>query len=359
MRKIFFTPGPTELHPIVHEAIAQALKDQVCSINHRSKKFVEIYRSTDIALRSLLNIPDDYLILFLGSATECMDRLVQNCVIKSSHHFVNGAFAERFYKTAIELGKNSTATTVEHGSGFDFKELPDLTNSEMICFTQNETSSGVATDLEKIYEVKEKYPGAIVVIDVVTSVPYIEPDFSKLDAAFFSVQKGFGMPAGLGVLLVNRSCIERAKLLKDGGGNIGSYHNLLSLAEYAEKYQNTETPNVLAIYLLGKVSEYLLEYGKEKMRIETEAKANLLYSELDSCDNIQALVKKPDERSKTIIIAQAGDKQSEIKQKLFDSGYIVGSGYGKFKDSEIRIANFPMHKMEDVNKIADVLSSTS
>ena len=359
MRKIYFTPGPTELHPIVHEAIAQALKDDICSINHRSKEFVEIYRSTDKALRSLLNIPDDFVILFLGSATECMDRLVQNCVLKSSHHFVNGAFAERFYKTAIELGKDSTATTVEHGKGFDFNDLPDMTYSEMICFTQNETSSGVATDLEKIYEVKEKYPEAIVVIDVVTSVPYIEPDFSKLDAAFFSVQKGFGMPAGLGVLIVNKRCIEKAKHLKEKGGSIGSYHNLLSLAEYAVKYQNTETPNVLAIYLLGKVSQHLLEYGKEKMRLETEAKAELLYSAIDSCANIQALVKKQDERSKTIIIAQAGDKQAEIKQRLLDSGYVVGSGYGKYKDSEIRIANFPMHRLEDVKNIAEVFSSTS
>lgn len=133
----------------------------------------------------------------------------------------------------------------------------------------------------------------------------------------------------------------------------------MSLAEYAVKYQNTETPNVLAIYLLGKVSQHLLEYSKEKMRLETEAKAELLYSAIDSCANIQALVKKQDERSKTIIIAQAGDKQAEIKQRLLDSGYVVGSGYGKYKDSEIRIANFPMHRLEDVKNIAEVFSSTS
>jgi len=357
MKKLYFTPGPTELYPVVHEAIAQALRDNVCSINHRSNEFIEIYKSTDNALRKLMDIPEENLILFLSSATECMDRLVQSCVINHSHHFVNGAFAERFFKTAIELGKNSTATVVEHGKGFDFSNIPDMSNSEMICFTQNETSTGVATELSRIYEIKDKYPEAIVVTDIVTSAPFISPDYRKVDAAFFSVQKGFGMPAGLGVLIVNRKCIERAAELKQNGYNIGSYHNLISLAEYAEKYQNTETPNVLAIYLLGKVCEYLNDYGKEKMREETITKANMLYSMLDSSSTMRPLVKDKNIRSQTIVIAQTGGRQSEIKQKLLDSGYVVGSGYGKYKDSEIRIANFPMHRIKDVRNISEILSS--
>ncbi len=357
IKKIFFTPGPTELYPVVHEAIAQALKDNVCSINHRSSEFIEIYKSTDNSLRKLMDIPDENHILFLSSATECMDRMVQSCVINNSHHFVNGAFAERFFKTAIELGKNSTATVVEHGEGFDFSSIPDMSNSEMICFTQNETSTGVATELSRIYEIKDKYPEAIVITDIVTSAPFISPDYNKVDAAFFSVQKGFGMPAGLGVLVVNRRCIDRAEELKQKGYSIGSYHNLISLAEYAQKYQNTETPNVLAIYLLGKVCEFLNDYGKEKMREETIAKANMLYSMIDSSSTLRPLVKDKNIRSQTIVIAQTGERQAKIKQKLLNSGYVVGSGYGKYKDSEIRIANFPMHRIEDVRSISEILSS--
>ena len=357
MKKIYFTPGPTELYPIVHEAIAQALRDNVCSINHRSNEFIEIYKSTDNALRKLMDIPEENHILFLSSATECMDRMLQSCVVNHSHHFVNGAFAERFYKTAIELGKDSTATVAEHGEGFDFSKIPDMSKSEMICFTQNETSTGVATELKRIYEIKERYPDAIVVTDIVTSAPFISPDYSKIDATFFSVQKGFGMPAGLGVLIVNKRCIERAAELKQNGYSIGSYHNLITLAEYAEKYQNTETPNVLAIYLLGKVCEYLNDYGKEKMREETIAKANILYSVLDSSAALSPLVNDNADRSQTIVIAKVGDRQSEIKQTLLDNGFVVGSGYGIYKDSEIRIANFPMHRVEDVRNISEILSS--
>jgi phosphoserine aminotransferase len=191
----------------------------------------------------------------------------------------------------------------------------------------------------------------------VTAVPYIQPDFSRIDAAFFSVQKGFGMPGGLGVMIVNDRCIERAKQFRDKGLSIGSFHNLPVLAEYAEKYQNPETPNVLAIYLIGRVSEYLNAYGVMKMREETETKARMLYDALSASVTLIPLVEDAAIRSNTIIIATTGLKQKDVKNDLLEKGYVVGSGYGKYKDSEIRIANFPMHTAEDAAEIAHILSS--
>ncbi len=356
MKKIYFTPGPTELYPAVHDAVRDALDNHVCSINHRSSEFNEIYKSADSGLRQLMGIPDGHRILFLSSATECMDRLIQNCVEKNSHHFVNGAFAERFYRTSTELGRNATVTMAEHGCGFDFDGGLSFPEAEMICVTQNETSSGVAVPMQNIYKLKQTNPDALLAVDIVTSAPYILPDFSMIDAAFFSVQKGFGMPAGLGVLIANERTLERARTLKVRGTNIGSFHNLPTLFEYAEKFQNPETPNVLGIYLLGRVCEHLNEYGAERMRTETEEKAAELYNAIENCANLEPLVKNPADRSMTIIIADAGEKQREIKAELLNNGYVVGSGYGKFKEREIRIANFPMHKLEDVSAISEILN---
>ncbi len=355
MDKTFFTPGPTELYPDVKTYIQQALDDNICSINHRSSDFMEIYKKTTDNLRKLLSIPGNYHIYFLSSATECMDRIIQNCVEERSFHFVNGAFAERFYKTAIELNKKADKAEVSYGEGFDFEKIEIKNNPGLICITQNETSTGVAISPGDIYRLKQKYQASLISVDIVTSTPYIALDYNKIDCAFFSVQKGFGMPAGLGVLIINDKCLEQAKYLRSKKVSIGCYHNFLSLNENALKHQTTETPNVLAIYLLCKVSEHLNKYGIERIRKETEDKANLLYDFFDNHKTMKPFVKNKFNRSKTIIVIETGDMQSNIKKLLSEHGIIVGSGYGKFKETQIRIANFPMHKTEDVKRIIDLL----
>ncbi len=354
MKKIFFTPGPTELYPEVKDYLQQAITGDVCSINHRSKEFMEIYKATTDSLKKLLNIPDNYYIFFLSSATECMDRIIQNTVEESSFHFVNGAFAERFYRTGIELNKKSEKTEVPYGESFNFGKVKISNNPELICITQNETSTGVAISPEKIYQLKDENPDSLIAVDIVTSAPYVMIDYTKIDCAFFSVQKGFGLPAGLGVLLVNERCIDKAVSLKNKNVSIGSYHNFLSLRENAIKFQTTETPNVLGIYLLGKVCESLNKYGINNIRNETEEKANLLYNFFDEHEMFKPYVRKKSDRSQTIINIDAGDMQNQIKKKLSEIGILVGSGYGKLKDEQIRIANFPMHKIEDVKKIISV-----
>jgi len=356
VNKVFFTPGPTELYPEVRSYIVKALDENICSINHRSSEFMEIYRSVSLNLRQLMNIPGNFHIFFLSSATECMDRIIQNCVEKRSYHFVNGAFSERFYKTAVELNKDAEKKMVEYGSGFDFSEIKITNDPELICFTQNETSTGVAIDPLEIYKIRDLYPDSLIAVDIVTSSPFINLDYNRIDCAFFSVQKGFGLPAGLGVLIVNDKCLNKAEFLKSKNVPIGSYHNFISLLENEVKFQTTETPNVLGIYLLGKVSESLNKYGVEKMRRETIIKSDILYDFFDSHSFLKPLVQNTPDRSKTIIEIDTGDKQKEIKKKLADFGIIVGSGYGKLKDTHIRIANFPMHKISDVNKIINILS---
>ena len=356
MKKIFFTPGPTELYPEVGDYFKLALEENICSINHRSKEFMEMYGFTVSKLKQLLNIPDSYNIFFLSSATECMDRIIQNCVEERSFHFVNGAFAERFYKTAVELNKKAEKIEVDYGKSFDFEKIEIKNNPEVICITQNETSTGIAINPDAIYRLKNMFPESLIAVDIVTSAPYINLNYNKIDCAFFSVQKGFGLPAGLGVAIVNERCIEKARFLKGKNIPIGSYHNFISLYENAIKNQTTETPNVLGVYLLGKVCENLYKYGIENIRTATEEKASILYDFFDQHMFLKPFIKNKSDRSKTIINIETSGRQSEIKKILSDIGILVGSGYGKLKDTQIRIANFPMHKTEDVKKIISQLS---
>lgn len=353
--KKYFTCGPTELYPIVSDAIIKALDEKIPSISHRGKEFEKIFSLTVHELKKLMGIPDDFMIFFSSSGTECMERIIENIVENSSFHFVNGSFSERFFKTAIELKKNSKAHKVDFGKGFNFGEIVIPEETELICVTQNETSSGAAVPMKQISELKDKYPKKLIAIDVVTSAPYQKIDFSKIDIAFFSVQKGFGLPPGLGVTIIRESCTEKTIFLKELNNNIGTYNNFIDAASYYKKNQTTVTPNTLGIYLLGKVAQHLNSIGIEKIRFETEEKAKMLYDYFFTRKDMKIFVEKPFDRSKTIVVIDCGEKQKQIKKHLADNNFIVSSGYGKFSETQIRIANFPMHSIEDTQKLISVL----
>jgi len=357
MKKIYFTPGPTALYPGVSKIFQFGLKNHVASLSHRSDEFREIFREVTTDLKKLLAIPEEYYIFFTGSGTEAIERTIQNCVEKTSLHFVNGSFSQRFFKTAQELGKKPKSVEVPLGEGFDFNKITIPQATEMICFTHNESSTGVMTPFEEIKKIAQKYSDKLIAIDVVSSVPYGDLDYSLLDVAFFSVQKGFGLPAGLGVMIVSPRAIKKAESLVAKGVSIGSYHGFPALMDFAKKYFTPETPPVLEIYVLGKVIKSMQAVGSEKIHDEIEKKAELLYKFLDASDIVTAFVRDVRFRSPTIIVVDIQKTKKDIKKMLAEKGMIVGSGYGENKDKHIRIANFPAHSIRDVRMLVRELQS--
>lgn len=352
MEKVFHTVGPTQLYPIVRDEMIKALDENILSLSHRSKEFMEIYKSTADGIRKLLGVPASHKVFFLSSGTECMERILENLVATKSFHFVNGSFSKRFYTTAKELSKEPEKLEVEYGRSFDFEgtRVPD--DAELICLTQNETSTGVALDMQEIYKLKDRYPDKLIALDIVTGAPYIKIDFDRIDCAFFSVQKGFGLPGGLGVLIVNDRCLAKAEDILAAGASTGSYHSFQSLAANADKDQTAITPNVMNIYLLGKVCEYLNDIGIETIRKDTEEKAALLYAALENSPALKPFVKDPKDRSMTTIVIQVPEGEAAaIRERLAAQGIIVSTGYKEYKDKQIRIGNFPMHTKENIQNI--------
>lgn len=354
MGRIFFTPGPTQAHPKLKQFIGEALDHDICSISHRGKQYEEIHANAVNSLKTLLKIPKESHVFFMGSATEAMERIVENCVERKSVHLVNGEFSNRLFMAAVELKKKAEKIEVAAGNGFDSENLEIAEDAELVCITQNETSTGVSIPESEIHDLKAKHPDKLFAIDIVSSVPYCNIDFSLVDCAFFSVQKCFGMPSGLGVLVANRKMIEKSTQMQSNGINIGTYHSFPSLAKSAEKSQTPETPNVLAIYLLGRISDDMNQTGLRKIRKLTEQKSALVY---DACNKngYSPFVKEPKFRSRTTIAIEVANGSSSVIQKLKENGLIVGSGYKEFKDRHIRIANFPMHSIEDVKKLLELL----
>ncbi|MBX2842771.1 MAG: aminotransferase class V-fold PLP-dependent enzyme [Flammeovirgaceae bacterium] len=356
MKKLFLTPGPSELYFTVPDHIQTAMREGVASISHRSKDFEKIFKLAVDGVRTLLEVPENYHIVFTNSATEIWERLIQNCIADSSYHFVNGSFSQKFYDFSKMMGKNAHVMEVALGQGFDINNIEIPNEVEVIGITQNETSSGVAFPVEDIYQLRNQYPDKIIAIDAVSSVPYLNIDFQKIDSLYFSVQKGMGLPAGLGVWVFNEKLVEKVNELKAQKIPIGTYHTIPGLLKMAAKNQTPATPNVLGIYLLGKVCEDMNRRGIQVIRQETNYKAALLYNLFESNNLFEPFVKEKKHRSKTVAVGNLiGQSASEFLQKLGKYKMEVGKGYGGKKESQIRIANFPTHSKESIEMLVDLI----
>jgi phosphoserine aminotransferase len=354
--KIYFTPGPSELYPTVRKHIETALDEKIGVISHRSKTFIDLYKNTTDNLRKLLQLPDNFQILYLSSATEIWERIIQNAVEKKTFHLVNGSFSKRFYEFSGELGKEAYKIEAKLGEGFYPKDITVPTDAEIVCITHNETSTGVSMPVEDINTFRSKNPSALIYVDAVSSLPYPALDYSKIDSVFFSVQKCFGLPAGLGVWIINDRVIARAEELNKKGIKIGTYHTIPSLLSKAVTHQTPETPNVFNIFLLGKVVEDMLNKGgAEVLRKETEEKAKLVYDYAATSNVFSNGVEDTRLRSQTTIVLNTTIPPSEVNNILEQYNMAIGAGYGSKKESQIRIANFPAHSVEQMKQLVEVL----
>ena len=354
MRKVFFTPGPTGLYYTVDHHIKEALKTGVASISHRSKDFVKISQEANENLRELLELPDDYAIVFTSSATEVWEKLSDSLINDRSLHIVNGAFSKKFYDVTNNLDKKPDIIESEWG---DLPELPpeSQNNYSLIAATHNETSTGVSTPLQTIYNLKETYPGATLAVDAVSSLPVVNFDYNKVDTVYASVQKAFGLPAGLGLWLINGKTQELARANYADGKVRKSTHNIVSLLDQAKKFQTPSTPNVLNIYLLAKVAEDLITRGIQQIRNDGIYKSVILYNLLDSHPLLKPFVSKQELRSETVIVIDSGDHSQQLIDYLASKKMIVGGGYGKMKGKQVRIANFPTHSKEQFELLVDLI----
>lgn len=340
---INFNPGPSQPYPKIESFIADALSDGVAGWSHRSPEFSSMLTYTENNLRLLLEIPTDYHVWFLASATEAMERIIQNTVSTTSYHIEMGAFSAKFATIAEQLGKTVMRSTAEWGSRPDLDQLvvPDVV--ELIAVTHNETSTGVALDVGTINRLHSRYPKPLLAVDMVSSAPLTGLDLCQTDLAFFSVQKAFGLPSGLGVLIASPRALDTASRLLAAGQVIGSYHSFLSLAKSAAKHQTPETPNGLGIYLLGRVASDMLDIGLTTIRSQIDQQAAAIYTALETHPHLRPLVTNPVFRSSTVIVAEITGNNGQLLDSLSAVGHMVGKGYAHQRNSHIRIANFPAH----------------
>lgn len=350
MSLTFFTPGPAALYPTFEQHLKTFVEKQLGSISHRSQQYRDLHKFTVDQLRTLLNVPDTHAVLFLGSASEAWERILFSTVELESFHLVNGSFSKKFYDYSNALNKYAHKFEKPMGEGFTAGEVVVPEYAELIATTHNETSSGVQMPVAEIHKLKQKNPSKFIAVDMVSSAPYPELDYSLIDTAFFSVQKAFGLPAGLGVWIVNERCLEKAKSIRNTY-SIGAHNDLPTLWKNAENNETPATPNVMGIYLLGKIAEDFNQIGVQTIRKETEHKAGLLYKFIEKTDGFSAFVKDKALRSQTVIVTDTEAPSADIIKSIKEKGMVIGSGYGAGKATQLRIANFPATSLEETERL--------
>ena len=341
MNQANFYPGPSRVYSNITEFIYEAYKDGIMSINHRSDAFMDLMKATKAELRNKLQVPDSYEIVFTSSATECWEIIAQSLTVKGSQHFFNGSFGEKWASYASEL---TNTTTVHFGMN---EKLPtgDIADGvDVLCVTHNETSNATMVSMDSLKMLRVENEGKLIAVDVTSSFGGVNLDYSLADIWYGSVQKCLGLPSGMGFMLLSPKAVYSAE-------NIGEnkhYNSMVRLLENAAKDQTSYTPNVLGIYLLYRTQQA----SKGIDYIENKLKARMAsYEELFSqTAKIDFLVENKKLRSRTVLALSAASPDA-IKSEAKDRSIILGSGYGPWKKSTFRIANFPAIKTREVEKL--------
>jgi phosphoserine aminotransferase len=349
---VSFYPGPSRVYNDIPKFVKDAQAKGILSMNHRSDEFMAMMKKTVTLLKQKLAIPKDYTILFTSSATECWEIVAQSWVTNKSFHLYNGAFGQKWYEYTYKLKTGATALPFGRETVLNPGQSVFESSENVICITQNETSNGTQVSNEIIRTIRKGSPDHIIAVDVTSSLAGVKLDFSAADIWLGSVQKCFGLPAGLGIMICSPTAIKRARAIN----NTRFYNSVVFMADMAEKWQTSYTPNVLGIYLLMRVIEKVKPIATVHKVIEKryEDWMNIF----KKSPSLHHLIKNKAVHSFTVLSLEADKKIIEkIKKSAKTKGFLLGDGYGDLKSTTLRIANFPALRDAEVKKLMTFLVS--
>ena len=286
-----FSAGPAVLpESVLQEAAAEMMDYQgtgmsVMEMSHRSKAYQQIIDEAEADLRKLMNIPDNYKVLFLqGGASQQFAAIPMNLMKnKVADYIITGQWAKKAYQEAKLYGTaNAIASSADKTFSYipDCSDLPISENADYVYICENNTIYG--TKFHTLPNTK----GKDLVADV-SSCFLSEPvDVTKYGMIYGGVQKNIG-PAGVVICIIREDLITEDVL--PGTPTMLRY----KIHDDAKSLYNT--PPAYGIYICGKVFKWLLNMGGlEAMKEYNEKKAKVLYDFLDSSKLFKGTVEKKD-----------------------------------------------------------------
>ena len=304
-----FSAGPAVLpEEVLQEAAAEMMDYKGCGMSvmemsHRSKEFDTIIKEAEQDLRDLMNIPDNYKVLFLqGGASQQFSAIPMNLMKNGvADYIVTGQWAKKAYQEACRYGK---AVKVASSEDKTFSYIPDCSDlpidedADYVYICENNTIYG--TKFKKLPNTK----GKPLVADV-SSCFLSEPvDVTKYGVIYGGVQKNIG-PAGVVIVII------RQDLIRDDV--MEGTPTMLKYKTQADADSLYNTPPCYGIYICGKVFKWIKKQGGlEAMKERNEKKAKILYDFLDQSKLFKGTVVKED-RSLMNVPFVTGDKDMDAK----------------------------------------------
>ncbi len=342
-----FYPGPSRVYDAIPNYVKAAHRKGILSMNHRSEEFMDICEKTVNLLKEKLSVPKDYKVFFLTSATECWEVIAQSITKNKSHHIFSGAFGEKWFDYSRKLRPEAEAHPFNRETTIDPSNYV-FNNGDVICITQNETSNGTQVSNDIIAKIHSNNPNHLIAVDATSSMAGIFLDFSVGDIWYASVQKCFGLPAGLSVMICSPRAMKRVKEIAESN----HYNSATLLDSMMDKWQTPCTPNVLGIYLLMRTlkdSDHITK-TEATLRSRHESWSKLI----EKSGFLEHLVKNSEVHSFTVLairIKEGTADMAELKRKAKQAGFLLGEGYGDLKKDTFRIANFPAIRTSEIRKL--------
>ena len=320
-----FSAGPAVLPEEVLQEAANEMFDykgtgmSVMEMSHRSKAYQQIIDEAEADLRELMNIPDNYKVLFLqGGASQQFAMIPMNLMKNGvADYIVTGQWAKKAYEEAKMYGKaNAVASSADKTFSYipDCSDLPISDDADYVYICENNTIYG--TKFHTLPNTK----GKLLVSDV-SSCFLSEPvDVTKYGMIYGGVQKNIG-PAGVVIAII------REDLITD------DVHpgtpTMLKYKIHADNGSMYNTPPAYGIYICGKVFKWLKKMGGlEAMKVHNEKKAKVLYDFLDSSKLFRGTVRKEDRSLMNVPFVTGDDAlDAEFVKAATEAGFVNLKGH--------------------------------
>ncbi len=304
-----FSAGPAVLPEEVLREAAEEMLDyegtgmSVMEMSHRSAAYDKIIKTAEADLRELMNIPDNYKVLFLqGGASQQFAMIPMNLMKNGvADYIVTGQWAKKAYQEACKYGKVNKVASSEDET---FSYIPDCSDLEIspdadyVYICENNTIYGTK------YKTLPNTKGKTLVADV-SSCFLSEPvDVEKYGVIYGGVQKNIG-PAGVVIVIIREDLIPEKVDDK--------VPTMLQYKIHADAQSLYNTPPAYGIYICGKVFQWIKKMGGlAAMKQRNEEKAKILYDFLDSSQMFRGTVRKED-RSLMNVPFVTGDEELDAK----------------------------------------------
>ncbi len=320
-----FSAGPAVLpEEVLMEAAAEMLDYNgtgmsVMEMSHRSKDYQKIIDDAEADLRELMNIPDNYKVLFLqGGASQQFAMIPMNLMKNGvADYIITGQWAKKAYEEAKKYGKaNAVASSADKTFSYipDCSDLPISEDADYVYICENNTIYGTK------YHTLPNTKGKLLVSDV-SSCFLSEPvDVTKYGMIYGGVQKNIG-PAGVVIAII------REDLITDQV--VPGTPTMLQYKIHADNGSMYNTPPAYGIYICGKVFKWLKKMGGlEAMQALNQKKAKVLYDFLDESKLFRGTVRKEDRSLMNVpFVTGSEELDAEFVKKASAAGFVNLKGH--------------------------------